>query len=438
VDSVNDGLLMATGEIIVLSADDFYAPQNWDAQLSALVPDTSEKIALHCLTGSPRDNELFIPHCMTKTLWDAIGPYSPEYESMYADDESTLMQKRFGRVVETGLKFEHRHPIIFESAEMDEVYARQNSPEAYRIGRDVFERRRALGFPRVTLPNWPEPKQEGLGLVDGIKNRIGRFMNPPQPSLPRRNVAVCLPGETFNYEWLASVFNVNGALNELGINSQVFLGHCSGPHITRMMLTDAFLEKYSGDQSCPYVLWIDDDNLVPPDLIRRWISEFDANPKMDILAGWCWIQRFQRGVEWSSSLATFGADGLENKWLTLADIFNGGTGIREVKGLASGFPCVMMRREVLEVVGSAAFIPIANPKTKYGYVGEDFSFFWRAQAKGLRTFIDPLGKVGHLKFICQEPTLLLPDDASPEVKQWREKINGKPVVAPKEFSCVEA
>jgi hypothetical protein len=71
-------------------------------------------------------------------------------------------------------------------------------------------------------------------------------------------------------------------------------------------------------------------------------------------------------------------------------------------------------------------------------VGEDFSFFWRAQAKGLRIFIDPLGKVGHLKFICQEPTLLLPDDASPEVKQWREKINGKPVVAPKEFSRVEA
>src|ERR1700690_3460031 len=105
----NAGLRAASGEIILFLEDDLFAPQGWDTKLAEAAGDTSIPQALHCLTGSPRDNELFLPTCYTRSLGELIGPYCPEYESMFMDNECTAKQKQLGRVLETGLVFQHRH-----------------------------------------------------------------------------------------------------------------------------------------------------------------------------------------------------------------------------------------------------------------------------------------------------------------------------------------
>ena len=436
VDQMNAGLLASSGEIIFDIADDLFPPQDWDARLQEFCPDTSQRIALKVRTGSASDDDVFVTQCVTRSLLEAIGPVSPEYDSMYLDNEFTAQIKRYGKVVDTGLLFDHRHPVL-GTAQSDATYEKQNRPEAYRIGREVFERRRAQGFPRVELPGWPKAEIEAktkLTLLQKAANGLDRLLNPAPVPLPRRTVAVCLPNK--NYDWLASIFNVQGALGKAGFDFAAMLGYSSTADATRIGLARSVLDSFAQNPSTPYVLWIDDDNIVPPELIKRWVSEFDANPQMDILCGWCWIQR---GVTWAPSVGVFKDPEPICTWFTLQDIFQGGPEIRRVDNLASGFPCVMMRREVLEVLGPTAFRRIPCDKNDTGLVGEDFSFMWRAKEKGFRCYLDPMGKVGHLKLICQEPDILPAEAlADPVLKQMREQVNGRPVLAPKEYRNVGA
>jgi hypothetical protein len=429
----NRGLRAATGDILIRIDDDMYPPQNWDALLSDAIPDAKKPVCVHVSSGSPLDSGLFLPSICTRSLQALMGALDPAYDHMYHDNEFTEQAKRLGEVVERrDLLFEHRH-YLFGKSQEDAEYKLVNQPAVYAADKAVFDRRRAQGFPFIPIEGWPKPKEPTL--IDKAIRSINKVLNPAPVIVKPRQMALCLPGEVFRHEWLASIFNVIGALGELGFTAPVFMGYCADPHVTRMMMTDAVLERVKGDAFTPYVLWIDDDNIVPPETIRRWVSEFDANPKMDILCGWCWIQR---GVEWSTSLATFGPGGIENKWLKLSEVFKGGVNIREVKDLASGFPCIMMRREVLETLGAKAFIPIPHEGATYGQLSEDFSFMYRAKEAGFRAFIDPLGKVGHLKIQSQEPTITLPENAPPIIKQWREKINGKSVEAPEEYRNVGA
>lgn len=432
---LNRGIRAATGEILIRIDDDMYPLQNWDVLLSEAVADTSKPVCVHCSSGSHLDSGLFLPMICTRELQRLMGAVDPAYDHMYQDNEFTEQARRLGEVVERpGLLFEHRN-YLFGKSQSDTAYQHANRPEVYAADKAVFEDRKALGFPRIPIEGWSDPKESKPTLIDKAVRAINKVLNPAPVAVGPRQIALCLPGEVFHHQWLASIFNVIGAFGELGFSAPVFMGYCASVHVTRMMMTEAVLARVKGDRSCPYVLWIDDDNIVPAELVKRWASAFDANPKMDILCGWCWIQR---GVEWSTSLAAFGPEGIENKWLMLSDIFKDGPGIREVKDLASGFPCIMMRREVLEKLGPEAFIPIPHDGATYGQLSEDFSFMFRAKQAGFRAFIDPLGKVGHLKIQSQEPTIILPENASPVIKQWREAFSGKPVEAPEGYRNVGA
>src|SRR5208282_2059505 len=198
VDARNAGFQAATGEILINSSDDVFAPQDWDRVLSELCPDTSELVGFDCPTGSPRDGELFAVQILTKTLSDLIGPSSPEYWSMFCDDEWTLQMKRLGRIVQ-GPRFEHRHPSLGTAAN-DEVYEKENAAWAYRKGRKAFERRKAQGFPRVSLPGWPDvgsfhsariPESDRSAAppswIDRVQQGVAKILNPEPVALPRRN-----------------------------------------------------------------------------------------------------------------------------------------------------------------------------------------------------------------------------------------------------------
>ena len=83
-----------------------------------------------------------------------IGPIPPEYEHVFSDNERTILAREFGTIVQRfDIVFDHRHPALGRGR-WDEGYLRDNSPEQYEKGREIFERRKAAGFPRAVVEGW--------------------------------------------------------------------------------------------------------------------------------------------------------------------------------------------------------------------------------------------------------------------------------------------
>ena len=421
VDQCNAGLREATGEILIWNQDDLFAPQGWDSALSALCPDTSKLVCLHSLTGSKRDNQLYMPICYTKALSNLVGPASPEYDGMFADDEACEKIRRFGTVIETGLKFEHRHPTNGKAA-MDSVYQLENQPENYRNGVQVFQKRMALGFPYVELPGFKKPAN--------------------LPVRPLRQIALNLPGESFRFEWLKGLLELVARLWSMGFDVHLNFGYTTSPYHTRINLTNDVL---NAGQKPEYVLWIDDDNLVKPEDAARLISFLDSHPQADVISGWCWIRQKER---WGISCGMFSPDTqVHMKLFELPELMvTGGPRAMEV----GGFPCILMRYAVLQFLGAGAFqpatkadlpallgdLPRTSEPTDEWFSGEDISFFLHARKAGMKCFVDPACKVAHLKFVSQEPDIQLYRDTPEELKAWRQQINGKAIPAPSNYEQV--
>lgn len=430
VDQGNAGLVASSGEINIGNQDDMRYPQHWDSEVSKLIPDTSKLVCVQAWTDGSRRDLLTIPTIATRALCRAIGLTSPEYDGMFTDNEWSIRARQYGTVVQSSLYFEHLHFTLGKS-QIDSVYSAENRPEAYDIGRKVFEQRRAAGFPRVPFPDEGQqirhsPLQAVSKAFDWAKQQ---FATPPVAPVmpPLRRFVACLPGP--DHERLATLFNLQGYLSSRGYNFSAVLGYTSSPDVTRIELSKTALEDCRDHRDVPYILWLDDDNVLEPAQLGRMMDFLDAELQADIVVGWCWIRK---GVLWSTSVGTFRED-MHVDWMTLGDLARsdrGGAPFR-VDGLASGFPCVLMRREVLEHLGAEAFqrIPGDFP---YGSLGEDFSFFWRAHKAGMNCYVDPSCKVGHLKMQNQEPTLAIPAGATvpPIVKEWQERVNGKPVEVP--------
>ena len=80
---------------------------------------------------------------VSRARWEAQGRemFSPDYESMYSDNEYSFRAHRDGIVIDArSLTFTHHHPA-FGKGQTDETYERQNAPEKYKRGRDTFLRR---------------------------------------------------------------------------------------------------------------------------------------------------------------------------------------------------------------------------------------------------------------------------------------------------------
>jgi hypothetical protein len=84
-------------------------------------------------------------------------------------------------------------------------------------------------------------------------------------------------------------------------------------------------------------------------------------------------------------------------------------------GFWSGFPCVLLRRRVLEVLGEGAFAPVFRDDINYKFSGEDTAFFWRARAAGLKFAVDVRVQVPHVKWRVIEPIWNLPGAKPVEV-----------------------
>ena len=212
VDQCNAGMLAAQGEIQCWNQDDMRYPPHWDAEVSKLIPDTSKLVCIQSLANGARKDLLTLPTICTAVLVRKIGALSPDYDGMFSDDEWSIKARALGVVVQSTLYFEHLHPADGKG-KVDSVHAMENRDEAYRIGSDTFNRRRALGFPRVPLP--------------------GETVSEPAESLPL--IAVCVPGYDFTFPWLEHFFALGSALPGRRLHREavfrVFVQRVSRAHV---------------------------------------------------------------------------------------------------------------------------------------------------------------------------------------------------------------
>lgn len=382
VDSVNTAAKASTGDVLIVIADDQFPCDHWDMILRqyALSRVGRREFVVWAPTGTVEEytRRIMPMPILSRWYYEKLGHvFYPKYESMFADNdfcERVYLDRAKGDVQlvygERLPKFPHRHPLFDASASMDKQYESQMSREAWEVGARLLESRRASGFGDVETPEVPS----------------------------RSAIALCLTGERVSLEWMLSVINIREYLRTKFSRVELPCGYTSNVYVTRMGTTEQALEI------CPdakYFAWIDDDNIVEPHQIARLIADLEAHPEFAIVAGWCWVVHPQQDAV-GVSCGNWGPNGQQEFFDPIAFL-----GKLQSGGLTeigwTGFPCIVMRAEVLEKLGPQGFLPILTPGSRWGMTGEDISFCKHAQEVGFCIAVDPRVKVAHLKTRAIEP-----------------------------------
>ena len=439
VDQCNAGQLAASGEIIVGNQDDMRFPEHWDTEILKLLPDTSIPMCVQARTDGSRKDLLTIPTIATRVLVEQIGLIPTDYESMFSDDEWSIKAHKFAGIVPSTLYFQHLHPVN-GTAESDAVYELENRKEAYRVGLEAFERRKALGFPRVPYPG------ENPATV------------PVMAPAAFPTLALCIPGEQFSGQWLDAFLAMGSELKDLGYLVKRFRGFTSNVYQTRISLSERVIEdaRITGENP-KYVLWIDDDNLPAPGKLTGLVKFLDHYPEVSAVAGWCYIRK---GHQWTTSAGIFWPDdGVHLCSFNLDAMFEGETPAEQFapkKIEHTGFPFLLMRYEALEKLGPHAFRPLtkadlsayfsggwcdvpATEVVEHWFCGEDSAWCLQAKKAGLTIVVDPGCEVAHLKLQIQQPITTHITPETPRLAVERSvRFNGNPVLAPKDYQGVLA
>lgn len=495
VDQCNAAQLAVSGDIIVGNQDDMRFPEHWDTEISKLIPDTSELVSVQARTDGGRADLLTIPTIATRTLVEAIGLLSPDYESMFSDDEWSAKAWRLGSIVKSSLYFQHMHPSQ-GTAEMDAVYALENRAEAYKVGWEVYQRRKAAGFPRVPYPaNDPVAAVQRTG-SGGLLNRLSRWAgkliempdDPPTPPAPEnRVIAICVPGDNFSFPWMESFLNIGSRLGQELYSCKRYMAHASNVYHARMDLASRVIEdaRISGVKP-QYVLWLDSDNTIQPDQLMGLLRFMRSYPGVDAIFGWCWIRKAHG---WTTSAGRFWPDdGVHLMAMNPDALFAGQTDKERWAPKViehSGFPCALIRYEAFERLGVSAFRPLTKadlpayfegdkfecpgcagtgkslevPADAYGdwtceqcggtggrkavtadwFCGEDTAWCLAAKKAGMKLIVDPGCKLGHLKLQSQEPdvkAMVSMGIDQGEAERLRANFNGAAVEVPAEYERV--
>jgi hypothetical protein len=369
VDAVNLGAQYATGDVLIVIADDQYPAQDWDFRLAEVLADSGKEV-IEVSTGTPAEHErgILVMPILTRARFERLGyVLFPQYESMFADNDFCEMARRDDQIADARhLLFPHKHPYFDKSVDSDAAYEAQNRPESYQLGGAVLQARRAANF--------------------GTEAR-------------RKKIAVFLPGENFSSTWASNVFN---SLTWLGqfFETEVHWAYCSNVYVSR-----AGFAKFAKESDADYVLWIDDDNPVTPDNLKTLIMDLETMPEIDVISGWCGCHA-NIGVEGGgeTSVGFFRendrVEHIARRELEAETLL--------VKIDWTGFPLVLMRGSVLKALVDP-FNPIINPHNPYGFDSEDIAFSKRCRDAGLKLACDPRVKVPHLKL--RDADLLTPAPA---------------------------
>lgn len=379
VDAWNSSAMASTGKFLITVSDDWTPPEHWDTLLTLASPDFNGEHVVDVRTSGPAGIMMF--SLLTRAYFERYGRiFHPGYIGMYADNDFTAQvmtddQKTPGLYVNARhLEFPHAHPA-YGTAENDDIYRRQHRMEAWRVGKKMLQ---------------------------------SRF-----PGAVKDNLVIVYPGETFSAKWVSHMLNL---CNVLGAHFSLnpFQVYSSNVYITRACAAKEIIERTSKSFApADYVLWLDDDNVLDPDQFKLMFDDLQRHPDLDAVTGWCFVAvDGYATADPRTSVGSMTPDMVAHLYtydqlMALEDVMGGSRETTEQSPLApvghSGFPCMLMRAQMLEKLGWEAFLPIHNDKLPWKITGEDFSFMYRANCAGLKVAVDRRVKVPHLKLRDADP-----------------------------------
>ena len=339
VASVNEAARAATGDVLIVIADDIWPAERWDEVLQKAVDDSQpHEFAIWVNNGGSVDRRAAVRDTIaempvvSRFRVERLGYlYYPGYLSMYSDNdfvEHCQLDAKEGRCTLIWLDepvFPHLHPVSDPSIPVDAAYQWQNRPAAYALGRKLLEARRAANFTDVETPALPSSK--------------------------RKSIHVCVAGgNMFSLPWVIRWTN----LCQLGITHFDMILHfaygVTNCYHARIGLATEVLK----DQPSDFVLWLDHDQLVEPEHVLQLVADLEERPDIDMVAGWT-----VTGVD-SYGTAPQLSFGFSMDRLVLPAQL---TGYPEdlIPVLFSGFPLALMRYQLLAELGSESFWPYNMP-----------------------------------------------------------------------------
>ena len=135
----NEAAARASGNILVQMSDDWFPPMHWDEEIRTRLD--MEKPQVLAISDGNRTDPLLCMAILTRKRYEQQGwMFHPEFTGVFSDNYFTN-EAYFDDVVVLAkeLVFEHHHPI-FKGGAMDATYAAQNSNEAYKRGRAIYDR----------------------------------------------------------------------------------------------------------------------------------------------------------------------------------------------------------------------------------------------------------------------------------------------------------
>ncbi len=389
VDAWNVAAAEATGSILITVADDWYPCENWDGLLFDLLEAEAVKShaelaelerAVWLATGG--NLELMQFSVLTRAYYERYGRvYFPDYIGMYADNDFQAQCLADGVLIDarqTLPMFPHFHPAM-GTADMDEIYMRQNRTEAYALGSKIFAER------------WPEAWRR---LHPGRAPHTG-------DGRAKRVIAVCLPGCEFSAPWVCAWTELLPHLVGRGFGVIPSIAYTSNCYITRAGM---WFDLQNNPSVPELVLWIDHDNIITREVFDRLLNAMDNGPAdCDVVAAWTWIQDDLSAEGVKVSCGRLDESGAEVQTVPVSQM-------KDLNGLLkvewTGFACVLMRYSILERASAAAakrngvfnpFCPIPAPNTQWGHTGEDIAFCTNVGDAGGSIYVDTNAFVHHLK-----------------------------------------
>lgn len=139
---INAAAKLARGEILIMAADDCLPPPRWDSHVWEAFRPARNQPRVLAVSDGYRDDALITHPIMNRAFYKAQGYFfCPEYPHLYCDTELSLRAYKAGRVIEAKhLIFRHNNPI-FTGEPQDQLARARNNVEAYRIGKEIYDRR---------------------------------------------------------------------------------------------------------------------------------------------------------------------------------------------------------------------------------------------------------------------------------------------------------
>lgn len=144
VQSLNGGAEKSTGDILIYVSDDFVFPELWD---KTILERTNGKEDWVLWVHDGIQDRIMTSCILDRKYYQRFNYiYNPGYESMYSDNEFSDVALLLNRVIlAKDVTIRHDHFSV-GGLPNDETYQKQNHPERYRKGKEIYEARKGRNF----------------------------------------------------------------------------------------------------------------------------------------------------------------------------------------------------------------------------------------------------------------------------------------------------